>query len=273
MLRKRKPENPPPGAPAWMTTYGDLITLLLVFFVFLFSFSTIDAEKWQALLASLHGNVGVLEGGKTVSELPKVDDAALQDQIDQVVQRRTRRLQKSDEGYTQANETGEEDEFLRLYQTIEQYLEQNRIQAEIEMSPTHTEILIRFQEYVLFDTGKAYIKPEAAGILNTVARVLLAHIGIVDRIRVEGHTDNRPISTVFYPTNWELSADRAIKVLRFFQERHGIPGSKLSGKGFGEHQPIATNETDEGQAKNRRVDIQIARIVGIAEVISTEGSN
>jgi len=273
MPRKLKQDAPPPGAPLWMTTYGDLITLLLVFFVFLFSFSTIDAQKWEALLASLHGNVGVLEGGKTVSELPKVDDAALQDKIDQVTQRSTRRLQKSDEGYTQADETGEEDEFLRLYRTIEQYLEQHQIQAEIEMTPTHTEILIRFQEYVLFDTGKAHIKPEAADILDTIASVLLAHLNTVDRIRVEGHTDNRPIRTVFYPTNWELSADRAIKVVRFFQERHDIPGNKLAGKGFGEHQPIATNETEEGKAKNRRVDIQIARIVGIADVISTEGSN
>ncbi len=90
---------------------------------------------------------------------------------------------------------------------------------------------------------------------------------------MEGHTDNRPISTFLYPTNWELSADRAIKVVRFFQERQGIPGNKLAGKGFGEHQPIADNITEEGKAKNRRVDIQIVRIVGGSEVIQAEGSN
>jgi chemotaxis protein MotB len=273
MARKRSPDNPPPGAPAWMTTYGDLITLLLVFFVFLFSFSTIDAEKWQALLASLHGNVGVLEGGKTVSELPKVDDAALQDQIDEVVRQRTRRLQKSEQANEQTLETEEVDEFVRLFQVIEQYLEQNNIHAEIEISPEHTEILVRFQEYVLFDTGNADIKPRAADILDIIAQVLLEHIDAIDRIRVEGHTDNRPISTLLYPSNWELSADRAIKVVRFLQERHGIPGSKLAGKGFGEHQPIADNITEEGKAKNRRVDIQIARIVGVSGVIQAEGSN
>lgn len=273
MARKRSPDNPPPGSPAWMTTYGDLITLLLVFFVFLFSFSTIDAEKWQALLASLQGNVGVMEGGKTVSELPKVDDAALQDQINEVVRQRTRRLQQSEQANEQVSEAEEVDEFVRLYHLIEQYLEQNNIHAEIEISPAHTEILVRFQEYVLFDTGKAEIKPRSAEILDTIANILLAHIDVIDRIRVEGHTDNRPISTLLYPTNWELSADRAIKVVRFFQERHEIPGNRLAGKGFGEYQPIADNETEEGKAKNRRVDIQIVRIVGVSEVIQAEGSN
>jgi len=273
VARKRSPDTPPPGAPAWMTTYGDLITLLLVFFVFLFSFSTIDAEKWQALLASLHGNVGVLEGGKTVSELPKVDDAALHDQIDEVVRQSTRRLQKSDQANQQALETEEVDEFYRLYQMIEQYLEQNNVHAEIEISSAHTEILVRVQEYVLFDTGRADIKPRAAEILDTIAQVLLVHIDSIDRIRVEGHTDNRPIRTPLYPSNWELSADRAIKVVRFFQEIHAIPGSKLAGKGFGEHQPIADNTTEEGKAKNRRVDIQIVRIVGVPGIIQAEGSN
>lgn len=273
MPRPRKNDAPPPGAPAWMTTYGDLITNVLVFFVLLFSFSTIDAQKWEALLSSLQGNIGVMEGGRTTSELPMVDDAAMDDQIEQVLERRARRLQKSDQGYTVTEEIAESDEFLRLYQVLHQYLEQNQIQAEIELSPTHTEILIRFQEHVLFDSGQAIIKPASSEILDVIAQVLLEHIETIDKIRVEGHTDNVPIRTFIYPSNWELSADRAIKVVRFFQERHNIAGNMLAGMGFGEYQPISTNDTVDGRAMNRRVDIQIARIVGVADVISAEGSN
>jgi len=273
MPRKRAPDTPPPGSPAWMTTYGDLITLLLVFFVLLFSFSTIDAQKWQALLSSLQGNVGLFEGGRTVSELPKVDDAAIQDQINEVQRQRTRRLERSEQQITQAEQVEEVDEFVKLYESLRLYFEQNSIQAEIQISPTHMEILVRLQEYMLFDTGEAEIKPMAAEILNSIGNVLVLYIDEIDRIRVEGHTDNRPIRTIQYPSNWELSADRAIKVVRFLQEIRQIPGHKLAGKGFGEYQPIADNSTEEGKAKNRRVDIQIVRVLGTVEVIESEELN
>src|SRR5699024_2299688 len=115
------------------------------------------------------------------------------------------------------------------------------------------------REYILFDTGKANIKPEALDILDGIAAVLLQFDEQINRIRVEGHTDSRPINTYIYPTNWELSGGRAAGVLRNFQEEHDIPGEKLSSAGYGEHSPIDTINTAEGMARNRRVDITIVR--------------
>jgi chemotaxis protein MotB len=251
--RRHKTKNSKLGAPLWMVTYGDMVTLLLTFFVMLFSFSTIDAQKWQALVESLQGgNIGVLEDGNTLEQLPNNDNEISQDELNKLIERKKNDKQENPR---------ELDGFVKLYQEIEQYMKQNQIPAEVELSKTHTEILIRFKDYILFDSGKSEIKPKAKEILDKIASVLLIHNNEIDRIRVEGHTDTQPINTQLFPTNWELSGDRAIKVVRYFEEQHNFPGNKLSGEGYGEYYPIASNDTKEGMARNRRVDIQIVKTI------------
>ena len=261
MARKRKEKSSSGGVAEWFVTYSDMVTLLLTFFVMLYSFSTINAQKWEALVQSLRGNIGVLEGGASLDRLPGVDDTSIP-QID---------LERLD-GYRKEKEEDKpgQDPFLKLYEDIQKYVEENEIPAELKLSPTHTEILIRFKDYVLFDVGKSDLKPDARKILDRIASALLHYKDQIDRVRVEGHTDTQPINTMFYPTNWELSADRAVKVVRYFQEHHGFPGNKLSGEGYGEYYPIATNETAEGRARNRRVDVQIVRTVNAENVHTIE---
>lgn len=254
--RRHKEES---GVPSdWLTTYSDMVTLLLCFFVLLFSFSTIDAEKWRQLLGSLQGNIGVLESGNA---LPPATTGDLLDELD--VDPEEILDKGSDE------QSMENDEFIELYKSMSKYLEEHDIQAELELSAAHTEILLRFKEYILFDTGKADIKPDARDILDGIANVLLEFDEQIHRIRVEGHTDSRPINTYIYPTNWELSGGRAVGVVRYFQDRHDIPGNKLSYAGYGEYYPIDTNDTPEGMSRNRRVDITIVRATE-PEVIDTK---
>ncbi|NLO82763.1 MAG: flagellar motor protein MotB [Clostridiales bacterium] len=261
MNRRQRKKSKPAGIAEWFVTYSDMVTLLLTFFVMLYSFSTINAQKWEALVRSLRGNIGVLEGGTSLEQQQRIDDKSIPEiDLEQL------------EGYRKNREEGkaEEDPFLKLYRDIKEYIEINEIPAELELSPTHTEILIRFKDYVLFDVGKSELKAEAREILDRIADVLLHYKDQIDRVRVEGHTDTQPINTVFYPTNWELSADRAIKVVRYFQEHHGFPGNKLSGEGYGEYYPIASNNTAEGRARNRRVDVQIVRAVNPDEIQTIE---
>jgi chemotaxis protein MotB len=136
-----------------------------------------------------------------------------------------------------------------------------KFRLNLELSPTHTEILIRFKDYVLFDVGKSDLKGGSKKNPGQDRRCALLHYkDQIDRVRVEGHTDTQPINTMFYPTNWELSADRAVKVVRYFQEHHGFPGNKLSGEGYGEYYPNSyLMKRLEGRARNRRVDVQIVR--------------
>lgn len=119
------------------------------------------------------------------------------------------------------------------------------------------EVRVRLQESVLFDSGSASVKADGQGILVALARRLASLPG---RIEVQGHTDDAPIAgalTQRYPTNWELSTARATAVVRLLQEEAQIPPGRLSGTGFGEHRPIASNATDEGRAQNRRIELVV----------------
>lgn len=265
MKMKRRTKKSSGGVAEWFVTYSDMVTLLLTFFVMLYSFSIIDVQKWEALVQSLRSNIGILEGGTSIDDSPGFDEGKLSPvDMGQLVGSGVR------DGKRSQKSAGQVDPFLKLYEQMSQYIAQNEIPAQLELSPTQTEILIRFKDYVLFDVGKADLKPEAKEILDRIAKILLNYIDQIDRVRVEGHTDTQPINTMFYPTNWELSADRAIKVVRYFQEKHGFPGNKLSGEGYGEYYPIASNQTEEGRAKNRRVDVQIVKAVNADNVQTIE---
>ncbi|MBZ4666231.1 OmpA family protein [Mahella sp.] len=226
-------------SPSWLTTYGDMMSLLLIFFIFLFSFSNIDAQKFKAMVASLQASLGVLEGGRSMSSAPATGGDVGQD-----LEQRTNEPQ---------------DEFEALYEDMQRYIQQNNISATVEMTENKMEILLRFKDNVLFESGKADIIPSALPVLNNIAGVLKTYQEQIGGVRIEGHTDNVPIHTVMFPSNWELSTARAVTVLRYFVEQQRLPPEMLSAVGYGEYHPVATNDTIEGRAKNRRVDIVITR--------------
>ncbi|MDD3839702.1 MAG: OmpA family protein [Clostridia bacterium] len=235
-LNKRKKNN----TQSWLVTYSDLVTLLLTFFVLLFSFSSIDAVKWKAIVQSLTGNIGVLEEGKTLDEGEMVNQGQVDDQI--------------------AKEADEQDvKFNKLYEDIKKYMDTKDLDVTVSMSEQKNEILIRFKDNVLFDSAKAILKQDAKEILDNIADGIYKFQGDINLVRVEGHTDNLPINTKFFPSNWELSTARAVKVVRYFVENSSIRPDIFSPSGYGEYRPVASNKTVKGRAKNRRVDIVIVR--------------
>jgi chemotaxis protein MotB len=128
-------------------------------------------------------------------------------------------------------------------------------------------LVVRFADQVFFDLGKADLKPEAIEILTRLGPLLK---DIPNPIRIEGHTDNLPISTARFPSNWELSTHRATSVIRYLVEELGFSPDKLSAAGYGEYRPIADNETPAGRALNRRVDIVIISMDHWAEEPKSE---
>jgi len=210
MARRRITEDEN-KSPSWLTTYGDMMSLLLIFFVFLFSFSNIDAQKFKAMVASLQASLGVLEGGRSMSDLPAIG---------------------SSEGQDIAQRTNEpQDEFEALYEDIQRYMQQNNIAAVVELSESKMEILLRFKDNVLFESGKADIIPDGLPVLNNIATVIKTYKDQIGGVRIEGHTDNVPIHTVLFPSNWELSTARAVAVLRYFVEQQHLPPEMLSAVG------------------------------------------
>lgn len=223
--------------PEYMATYGDLVTLLMCFFVLLFAFSEIDAQKFEAVMQSFSGSAGVLSGGKAVSETELVFDALPESQT------------------TEPTQAYEDLEILK--EIIEQYIENNDSDFEIEVSLESRGLVIRFPDNALFDSGSADLKSASIDTLTFLGQ-LLNDAKFVDRaIRVEGHTDNIPIKTFEYPSNWELSTARATKVVKFFVTSSEILPIRLSASGYGEYHPLDDNTSKEGRAKNRRVDVVV----------------
>ncbi|MEW5694299.1 MAG: OmpA family protein [Candidatus Hydrogenedentota bacterium] len=138
-------------------------------------------------------------------------------------------------------------------EALEKELEKYAKTGDVTIFKTDEGITVRFPDRVFFDSGKAVIKPEGKEVLDKVINVIKK---FQEReIRIEGHTDNVPINTYLFPSNWELSTGRSVVVLRYLVEKGGVSPLKVSAIGYGEYHPITTNDTDEGRAKNRRVDI------------------
>lgn len=238
--RSRNNDEPKKGAPEWMTTYGDMVTLLLCFFVLLFAFSEIDVNKFRAIIKSFQGSLGILESGTTV-EPSEYISAALEEEL-------TTKQEK------------EIEDFKKLEEKLQEYLEEKGLDSDVMVTLEPRGLVLRFQDNVLFDSGKADLKEYPKTILKQIVEFFDEPEFIDKAIRVEGHTDNVPTGrNSKYPTNWELSFARAGTVVRYFVEELGVDPHRVSGSGYSKYHPVAPNDTKENKAKNRRVEIVILK--------------
>lgn len=239
------------GAPAWMTTYGDMVTLLLTFFILLYSFSAIDLQRFQEVMSAIQhsflGRTGILSG--TMEEVgaeegQRLDVAEFMEQeTEQVLSTQEMELL---EMMKQLEET---------YENVRLFLREAGLEEDIGLRLEERGIVMELPEKILFDTGRAEIKPEFLPILELLARLIA---DLRNQVIVEGHTDNVPIKTFLYPSNWELSVARSVSVARCLVERYDLEPGRFLVTGYGEYHPIADNGTPEGRARNRRVTLVIS---------------
>ncbi len=243
--RRRDKQGERDNHERWLITYSDLITLLMIFFVIMYAMSKVDVAKFmtlsQSLAAALHKNdeIPLKNLGTTGLVVP---------------------ANPSDEGNKQKTgpverDTAEDRKLDNLYQQVSAYIKEHHLEGNVKIVSQQRGIQITLRDIVLFDTGKATIKPQARKLLQGLVPFFQK---LDNPIVIEGHTDNRPIATPQYPSNWELSAARAINVVRFFVGEH-IDPSRLSGVGYGEYHPVAPNDTEAHRQENRRVNIVILR--------------
>ncbi|MDL2273070.1 OmpA family protein [Oscillospiraceae bacterium OttesenSCG-928-G22] len=241
----RKKSEPPQGAsaPLWMATYGDMITLVLVFFVLLYSFSTIDADKWRQLVESFTGVPSIFEEPDYESMIPPLEPSELQDEYEDA------------EIQTDTSEWGE------LYHALMGYVEENDLTGNLDVTVTDYEMMLRFTDNILFDSGRADLREDAAELVREVFQDVVAqYLEELEYIRIEGHTDSRPIHTSQFRDNWDLSTARASTVHRYLLANvPEIQPAQLFYGGYGEYRPVAPNDSDENMALNRRVDIILIR--------------
>ncbi|HHY68949.1 MAG TPA: flagellar motor protein MotB [Bacillota bacterium] len=237
MRRWMQDDDAPRQAP-WMNTYADMVTLLLCFFVLLFSMSVIEIEKFQSVMSSLQGALGILDGGTIPSpEGPMPDSFDPGDLVAQLLMQEMAQM-------------------TELQHAIEEELKGSGLSDKVAVSLEERGVVIRFADTVLFDIGQDTLRPESREVLLKVGEIIK---NIDNPVRIEGHTDNWPINTPQFPSNWELSTARATRVVRFLIEEAGIDPRQLQAAGYGEYHPIDSNLTAEGRRRNRRVDIVILR--------------
>ncbi len=225
--KKQKVEESKGGAPEWMVTFGDLMSLLLTFFVLLVSFSSIQQVKFQKALGSLQGALGLL---------PYQESVVFQNEplIPQLSDYQNKRLRA-------------------LAMELKRMVREGGMDKEITTEMMDDGVLVRIDSPVLFDVGDDHLKPQALPILKKIAS---ANADLSTMLRIEGHTDDLPIHTTRFPSNWELSTARALSVLRFFVQE-GLSPDRLAAVGYGEYHPLLPNTSPENRAKNRRVEIYI----------------
>ena len=247
MLTGRKRLEPPQeeGSPAWMNTYGDMVTLLLTFFVLLFSFSTIDAKKWKAVVQAFTGRTDY--DGPTATLDPDFDPADIVFPV----------ATPEPSATPEADGANMEKRFNELYQKVRNHIMLNGLDFALNVTKDDDLIIIRITDTALFDSGQENIRPEALNLLDSIVSLFDEYDEAIQGIQIEGHTDNVPIRSARFKSNWELSTSRAVSVVQYCIENSSLSPMKYAASGYGEYHPIADNDTEEGKAKNRRVDFVI----------------
>lgn len=261
-MAKRKPDEPPKGAPAWQSTFADLMNLLLCFFVMLFSMSTVDAQKFELIAASFNQTFSIFTAGATaigdgilisngVSQLNELDNYMYSTG-------KGKEGENKPDGLEDATETVEKEglkESEELAERIEEALEEKNLGKEIDIEFTSQYVQLTLNGAILFDSGKVDIKEEALPLMNQLGIILQRFAA--GTIEIEGHTDNVPMSGSKYANNDELSSGRALSVFYYLEQNTTLDMSRVKHSGRGEYVPIADNSTEEGRSRNRRVEIKI----------------
>lgn len=271
-MAKRKEDAPPPGSPAWMATFSDLMNLLLCFFVMLFSMSTMEESKLQAFVAAMNNTISIFDKGATaIGDGILISNGVSQlNELDQYINSTGKTADSEEDGekmepsdkYPQNPEEMEEilkgEKLMQneeLSEKIEEALVEQQIGDEVDVSFTAQYIQLSMNGALLFDSGSAQVKQGAREMLDKVGRILERYsTGMVE---IEGHTDNVPINTAKFANNEELSSARALGVFFYLAENTALDPTNMKHSGMGERVPVADNSTEEGRSLNRRVEIRI----------------
>ena len=260
-MAKKKKEEAPAGSPAWMVTFSDLMNLLLCFFVLLFSMSTVDAEKFEMVIASLQSSFSILpSGGASIGDGEMVSSGVSQLQMYDIYYNQMANTQTTDDT-SESSDVAEEykEEALaeseQMAEQVQDLVAQYGIQDQVEVDFNAEYVLLNLNGAVLFDSGKSEIKTEAYPLMDKIGKILQSYQQ--NMIEIEGHTDNVPIHTSKYANNNELSSSRALSMFDYLVEHTTLQPMQIKHSGRGEYMPIADNSTPEGRAKNRRIEIKI----------------
>lgn len=238
--RKRKKEEEEHVSEAWLLPYADLLTLLLALFIVLFASSEVDARKFDQISDSFNsvftGGSGINESGSSVEELNAEDN------IDESPP-------------TAIEEAEDQNELAELQERVEGFIDERGLEGQFTTRLSDDGLLLSIKDNILFNVGEAEIREEALETAGDMSELLV--LNPPRNIIISGHTDDTPIVNADFSTNWELSVMRAVRFMEIVLENPDLDPRDFSAKGFGEFEPVASNDTEEGRAQNRRVEVLI----------------
>lgn len=267
-MAKKREEEAPKGAPAWMATFSDLMNLLLCFFVLLFAMSSVDQEKWEQVVASLTSSFSIFDGGgASIGEGELINMGVAQLNEFNEYFNNMGQTSKKEEGkeIKDLNEKVEEvnkEETEKLYDSVSELSSKYNLDDYIEVQTDQDGfryVMINVSGSLLYDSGKAELMTDALPIFSKIGDILKVYSGY--RISIIGHTDSVPVTSGSYKNNNELSAARAINAAEYLMNVKKIPAANLEWIGRGEYDPVAENTTVSGRAKNRRIEIRIYNLL------------
>lgn len=229
------------GGANWMDTYGDMVTLLLCFFVLLYSMSTIDAEKWKIIVASFNPNAVLETTEISGNDGPNADP-------------------NDEDGYGMGNSQEEIDSDIdELYEWILAYVKDQGAEDNISVSKGDGKVFVAFNQAVFFDGESWTLREESKPILETMGELLSKVANSIDEVRIMGHTaQGNPNKPNNITVDRLLSAQRAANTLSYLQQFCTVDPARMISEGYGQWRPVASNDTAEGRAKNRRVEMIIS---------------
>ena len=286
--KRRTVESSGGGGGGWLTTYGDLVTNLLCFFVLLFSMAIVDKQKFEKAALSVRtafagptvgsGDFNINEGETMISLTPYSDgneilgeesgtggivgeESAIDSEEGNTpdVNEEGDKTGLDNEEGDPANETslgeGKGNESIKAFKTdIQGLIDKMGLNENIKVIDEGTIIILRMDSVILFDTGSADLKASAKPVIEKIGEILKT---LDNNIQVQGHADDRPINTKEFPSNWELSTKRATNVVKFLITSCDIDEKYLTATGNAEFKPIVPNDSEYNRQKNRRIDIAI----------------
>ncbi len=268
---KRKKKHDEHIDESWLIPYADILTLLLALFIVLFASSQIDQKKFEAVAeafaSELDGGTGILDSNSPTD----MEDDGTSSQIPSIMDQEV----EKDDTETEPGAGGDSDveidatelytaaqdqkELEQMQQAFQEFAEENGIESRVTTELDDRGLVVKLREGVLYESGSADLNGDAAKLAREISQMFESEVPRT--IYIEGHTDNVPTNQSEYPTNWELSSARAINFMKIILENSELDPRKFSATGYGEYRPIASNETAQGKAENRRVEIVISRFI------------
>ncbi|MBC2722592.1 flagellar motor protein MotB [Desulfosporosinus sp.] len=233
----------------WLIPYADLLTLLLALFIILFASSQVDEKRYsqvmQGLNSAFNGGISVFDESDSIS----LDDVSTND---------IKNIKESEQVQNLKDLINKERQDMEaIKKELDAFINKNGLTMQLQTNVTSDMLKITIQDYALFDSGMAVVKPEAQKLALVISDMLSMYPDY--KVEVAGHTDNIPINNREFDSNWDLSSRRSLNFMKYLLNSDNLDQARFRSIGYGEYQPIDTNATPEGRAKNRRVEVNIIR--------------